>query len=320
MGVEKDIIFANSVRAGDSKACELFVDNYTDLVLSTVWKLSKTHCNYPARERVCSLIILQKQRKGSAYFPEDQCGECMDSYIWFFDFLKNKVKLFKGKNNCSLKTFVWSILHSDYTYKDWLRWKYGRGDRLPVAIKNLNETYQKTYIYLRLRKSEDRISRLLNLSLDETREKINTVRTELIRAGQIYLIEYPVFISIHHDNPETQELPIVANEIDIDKRLIIKEFFLFFKETINELPDSQVQLLKLRYKHRMSAKDILEFCNKLNISLIQDKEIKEQKEHDIFYALNVALKDVLKRVKMRHRVENSFGMDNLKYIFKEMGA
>lgn len=193
-------------------------------------------------------------------------------------------------------------------------------DRLPSAIRGLNDIYQKTYIYLRLRKSEEEISRLLNLSFDETRKKIKTVRSELIKAGRIDLIESPVYISIHPDNPDTPELPIAANEIGIDKRLIIKEFLSFFKEAINELADSQVQLLKLRYKHKMSAKDILGFCNKLNFSLIPDKDIKELKEHDIFYALNTALKDVLKRLKMRYRVENSFGMDNLKYIFEEMGA
>lgn len=126
MGVKEDIILANSVSAGDSKACELFIDNYTDLVLSTVWNLSKTHCNYPARERVCSLVILQKQRKGSIYFTEDQCDECMDSYIWFFDFLKKKIKSYEGRNNCTLKTFVWSVVNSHSTYIEWLRWKYGR--------------------------------------------------------------------------------------------------------------------------------------------------------------------------------------------------
>ena len=69
----------------------------------------------------------------------------------------------------------------------------------------------------------------------------------------------------------------------------------------------------------MSAKDILGFCNKIGISLIPDKEITELKEQDIFYALNTALKEVLKRLKIRYKDESSFGMDNLKYIFEEFG-
>jgi hypothetical protein len=124
--VDHDISFAQSVSFGNANACERFVDEYSDLVLSKVWNLMKTHCTYPARERVCALIVLQKQRKGSQYFPEDQCDDCMDSYIWYFDFLKGKIKAYKGTNNCKLKTFVWSVINSHSTYIEWLRWKYGR--------------------------------------------------------------------------------------------------------------------------------------------------------------------------------------------------
>ena len=122
-GVNEDLSFAKLVNLGVGDACEKFVNEYTDLVLSKIWNLMKTHCNYPAREKVCSLIILQKQRKGSSY-SEDQCDECMDSYIWLFEFLKNKIKAYKGTNNCSLRTFVWSIVpaHSTYMEVDPIGW------------------------------------------------------------------------------------------------------------------------------------------------------------------------------------------------------
>jgi len=125
-GVDEDLKFAGSVCSREAYACEKFVDEYTDLVLSKVLTLMKTHCTYPARERLCSLIILRKQRRGAQYFPVEQCDECMDSYVWFFEFLKNKIKAYRGTNNCSLKTFVWSIINAQSTYIEWLRWKYGR--------------------------------------------------------------------------------------------------------------------------------------------------------------------------------------------------
>ncbi|MBI5665987.1 MAG: hypothetical protein HZC49_13015 [Nitrospirae bacterium] len=124
--VKEDIALAGAVSSGVGKSCEFFIDEYTDLVLSRVWNLSKTHCGHLDRERVCSLVILQKQRKGADYFVDDQCDDCLDSYIWFFDFLKKKVKAYKGTNNCTLKTFVWSVINSNSTYLEWLRWKYGR--------------------------------------------------------------------------------------------------------------------------------------------------------------------------------------------------
>lgn len=192
-------------------------------------------------------------------------------------------------------------------------------DRLPSAIKALNETCQKTYIYLRLRKSEHEIARQLNLSLEETRGKTKTVRNELIKSGQLDLIEDPQFVSLHADNPDTQDIPIAINELDIDKKLIIKEFLSFLNKATNELPEHQSNLLKLRYKHQLSAKDILGFCKKMGFSIIPDKEVSVLKEQDVFYALNTALKEVFKKLKERYNEESFFGMDNLKYIFEELG-
>lgn len=122
----EDLTFAGSVCSRDAGSCEKFVDEYTDLVLSKVSALMKTHCTHSARGRLCSLIVLRKRLRGDQYFPIEQCDECLDSYVWFFEFLMNKIKAYKGTNNCSLKTFVWSIINSRSTYIEWLRWKYGR--------------------------------------------------------------------------------------------------------------------------------------------------------------------------------------------------
>lgn len=125
--MSEDALFAKAVAAGDPIACRRFVDEYTDLVLSRVWSLMKGYCHYPARERACCLVILQRQRKGyEGIPPSGQCDECMDSYIWFVELLKRKVKSYRGINECSLKTFVWAVINSHTTFVDWLRWRYGR--------------------------------------------------------------------------------------------------------------------------------------------------------------------------------------------------
>lgn len=123
-----DLLLAGLVASSDKMACARFVDEYTDWVLYRIYELMKTHCHYSARQRICSLLVLQKQRKGWQFVPDcrEQCDECMDSYIWFFEYLKARLKSYKGINDCSLKTYVWSIINSKTTYVDWLRWKYGR--------------------------------------------------------------------------------------------------------------------------------------------------------------------------------------------------
>lgn len=116
------------VLSGDRVACGQFVEDYTDMVMYKILELMKSHCKYSAREYVCCLHFLQSQKKGWNMSTEGrvQCDECMDYYIWFFEYLKGKLKSYKGINNCTLKTYIWSIVNSHSTYIDWLRWKYGR--------------------------------------------------------------------------------------------------------------------------------------------------------------------------------------------------
>ena len=54
-------------------------------------------------------------------------------------------------------------------------------------------------------------------------------------------------------------------------------------------------------------------------SVIPDKDIKELKEQDIFYSVNRAMLEVLKRLKIQYKEEKSLGLDNLKYVFEEVG-
>lgn len=127
MTIKDESAFARSVASGEAKACKSFVNEYSPLILSRIRTLMRTHCSYPAREAVCSLSVMRREERG-VKLPLDieQCDECMDSYLWFFDFLKKKVKAYKGTNNCTLNTFVWSLINSHTTYIEWLRWRYGR--------------------------------------------------------------------------------------------------------------------------------------------------------------------------------------------------
>jgi len=127
-GVDWSKKFVQRILSGDRGACGQFVADYTDMVMYKILELMKSHCSYSARDYVCCLHFLHAQKKGRNMSTEGraQCDECMDYYIWFFEYLKGKLKAYKGINNCTLKTFVWSIINSHSTYVDWLRWKYGR--------------------------------------------------------------------------------------------------------------------------------------------------------------------------------------------------
>ncbi len=129
MKLKDDLNFAKLVSEGEPSACKKFVEEFSDVVLYRIRQLMKNHCTHMSRDCVCAILfLLNSQKDGLLRYRRDLeiCDECMDSYVWFFEFLKNKVKSYEGKNDCSLKTFVWSVINSHTTYIEWLRWKYGR--------------------------------------------------------------------------------------------------------------------------------------------------------------------------------------------------
>ncbi|HUU41621.1 MAG TPA: hypothetical protein VMW42_11825 [Desulfatiglandales bacterium] len=191
-------------------------------------------------------------------------------------------------------------------------------NRLPSSLRNLDETHQKAFIYLRLRKGEDDIARLLNTSNSQTSKIINEVKRTLITSGQLYLIENPRFIPIQTGAPDDdlQGIPLPANELDIDKKLIIKEFLSFLRDAVIELPAHQAHILRLRYQHNLSAKEIVAFSKRINLMLIPGKSIEDATEQDVFYSLNKALKSVLKRLKERYIGECPMNIDTLKDAFE----
>lgn len=193
-------------------------------------------------------------------------------------------------------------------------------DRLPVVIRSLDQSHQKVYIHLRLGKREEAIAALTGLPLEEARERTVKVREELIRAGQLYLIEDPQFVSLHissGDNEE-EEWQVSSSEISIDKKLILDEFISILRKSVEGLLPHHSRVLRLRYQQQMSAKEILGFLKKVNISLIPGKTLSELNEQDIFYTINSALKELLKRLKERYKEEHFLCMDNLKYILEEV--
>ena len=303
MGINEDRAFAKAVYEGESNACTRFIEKYTKNVLWRVLELMEgDYCKEPAKAVICSLLIIKRQREGSTYFPEDQCDICMDSYLWFFEYLKNKVKFYEGRNNCSLSTFVHSIVSSEYIKIDWIRWKTKkRCGRPPACIKKLDSIFHKVYQYLCEYKNEDKISELLELSLEEIRDKINKVTYELSKTEQLYLIRKYPEISIHADGPDKQELPLPSEEPGLDEIIIYKELRSITNKAISELPAHQAQLIKHKYKEEMSVEEILGLYKRLGFSPIPNKDISELTVQDIYYEIKKAIKEIHKKIKERKK-------------------
>lgn len=190
--------------------------------------------------------------------------------------------------------------------------------RLPYVIKGLSLTHQKVFINLRLGKKEIDISRQLGIDENDVRQKIIEVREALTQAGLLDLIEEPRFVTIHASSEDESEFQLRSLDLSIEKKLILKEFIEVLREVINSFPCYQAQLLRLRYGQDMTAREILSFSRKTGISFIPGKGADELDEQNIFYALNVALKELLRKLRERYSEGPFMCAENLKYVLEEV--
>jgi len=170
---------------------------------------------------------------------------------------------------------------------------------------------------LRLRKTEQQIAGELRLKPEETRSAIDEVRHRLGREGMLYLVEDPEMVSLHGETPDDPDIPIPSQALDIESRLIIKEFIQALRGCIETLPSHQATLLRLRYRNDLTAGEIVDFGRRTGVSVISGKTPQEVTEQDVYYGINSALIAVLKQLQSRYKGEYGTGIDQLKMIFEE---
>lgn len=190
--------------------------------------------------------------------------------------------------------------------------------RLPASVRRLDTSHQEVYIYLRVRKSPEEISRTMGLSPERVEAMVAKIRHELARSGELHLIEPPRLLPVHSHNPDTPGIQLSSGGLSVEKIAILKQFITHLRDTIESLPPQQVRLLRLRYNHGMSAKEILGFSKRMNLCLVPEKPLSELSEQDIFYALTQALKAVLRGLKARYGDEYRLCPDSLKAILEEV--
>lgn len=188
--------------------------------------------------------------------------------------------------------------------------------RLPACVQALDEASREIYIYLRLRKDEHEIARLIGLSVVKVRLKAMRVRDELAKACLLYHVEDPRLVSIHDDDTSSERIPLISKDPSPETKAMASEFMTHLKDTVDGLADSQSKLLRLRYNHAMTAGEIREFAERLNIVVVPGKPPHELNEQDVFYALSVAIKEVLAGLKERSREESDVTPEGLKTIFE----
>lgn len=190
-------------------------------------------------------------------------------------------------------------------------------ERLPSAIRELDPPLRQVYIMLRLRKTEQQIGGELGLTVEETRVGIDKVRHCLGRAGMLYLVEDPEMIPLYSETSDGPSLSIPSRDVDMESRLIIREFIRNLRECLHQLPPHQAILLRLRYRNELTASEIVAFLVRTDICAVQGKRPGEVTEQDIYHGIGIALVNVVSQLKERYRGELGIGIRELKSVLEE---
>lgn len=173
-------------------------------------------------------------------------------------------------------------------------------NRLPSAIKKLSEKEQAVFVFLRMRRDETFISREVEEPISNVRAMIQTVQTELVKAGALDLISNPVFFPIDHpcnddDGGRSFELP--SNDIDPSERMALDSFYKALKISFSSLSNEQKRLLDLWFNKEMTAKEIFNFYKRLDLPFTSKKPIKSSTIQDVFYEIDKNMQKLLSLVR-----------------------
>lgn len=274
----KDKQIVNKILAGDGAAWQAFVEQYTDWVLYTCWHFEKKFCRKSDRINNCALLSIMRQRKGQDNSPtkgENVCDEGIELYLWLLQYLRNRLKPYRGESK--LSTFIWTILNSKNLYVDILRWKYGRLDenndkRLPAVIQKLSKLEQKVFVCLRKGKNEAGIGRQLDADPETIRKAIELVRSALLKTHQLFLVECPVMESLEALTDNQIEPGInngmLPKESDrVADKIFYQQVTRLVGTALKSFDPGTQKLLKLYYNDGMSGKEICDFCGKFHPGL-----------------------------------------------------
>ena len=278
---EDDKKFSSLICNGDKEALSHFQSLYSDELYYIASKFNNRGIPQESWE--------YRTKTGYTVLVTDDVA---DTYVWLVKTAKNKSCQYRGDKGATFATYIKVVLNSDYTFKDWLKWKTGVTGYIPKCIKNLSESHQQVYKLLRQKKDMQKICDTFGIKTAEYYSIYSTIEEELINSNQIDLIHEPKIISMDHhqendeDNRNQQQFAskefvnpnlqpdikiinilvqtIIKNLSEAERRLII--LYWVEKYTIEQIYRTFMLKLFKKYKDELGIsrpKDIYTTINKL---------------------------------------------------------
>lgn len=283
-------LFAAEICKRNKKALSEFQDRFSDELYYIASKFNNRGIPQDSWE--------YRTKKGYSIYVSDDVS---DTYVWLINIAINKSCLYRGDHGASFATYIISVLNSNYTFKDWLKWKTGVTGYVPKCIKALTKDHVKIFTLLRQKKQDEIICEKLKLTMDNYLIIYTEIESALIGSNQIDLIDNPKFISIDNsfydnENEDSYGLQLPSKEYmnpdDQPDYIVIKKIA---ASITKELTDAERRLLLLYWGEKLSVSEIYytfsfggfqEYLG--NLSIEQAK--------DIYRVINQLIKKSLKIV------------------------
>jgi len=256
---ESDINFARRLSKGDKDTLQQFLKDYSDLL----FYIARKFCRYEPGEDHWEYITKSKKII--------HVSDCVsDTYLWLIKISQNKSRSYKGNKGAKFSTYLSAILNSNFTFKDWLKWKYGITGYVPMSIKSLGTIYSKIYKYLRQNKPDEYIINNLEIDVNTFNQKKEKILSTLSEANLSHLLYSPSFIPFPEyagNNGGMKEVGFADSEsIDIEDHKDLEDVVNILEKMIKSLDIGERRLLQLYWGAELSVKQIFELLNEKDLS------------------------------------------------------
>ena len=230
---QNDKRFAKALCDKISYAIKEFQEIYSD----ELYYIASRFCNRGTIESSWKY----RTKKGYDIHVSDNVA---DAYLWLAKQVMIKSCLYKEES--SFEAYIKTVLNSNYTFKDWLKFKTdsslikktGTVGYVPACMKKLGEPFIEVFKQLRYNKSDDFICKKLDLDINDYYEYYDKVEKVLIESGQIDLLRKPIVESTDASMQESEEFPKRQLTSEIEANPSIIPDFVEIKSLIELLLDN----------------------------------------------------------------------------------
>lgn len=185
-----------------------------------------------------------------------------DSFLWLTKQAVNKSCAFRGGKGATFETYIKAVLNSDFTFKDWLKWKTGVTGYVPKCIKHLGSKHSEVFTLLRQKKDNQDICNRLTLENQEYLTYYIEIENALIAANQIDLIHDPKFVYLNDDAKDDENntpIQLESKEFsDPSEQPLVDSIREMMQKIVGLLDTAERRLIRLYWGESLSADKIIE--------------------------------------------------------------